>query len=63
MLSAREERTKQIKVEVEPRLHRRVKAYSAERGQSMTDYVTELLSEQVGLTPEAKPEKEEATRR
>ncbi len=60
MLAAREERTVQIKVEVEPRLHRRVKAHVAEHGKTITSYVTELLEEQL-LTPEN--EKVEATRR
>lgn len=47
MLADRAKRTAQIKIEVEPRLHRCVKARAAERGKSITRYVIELLEGQV----------------
>ncbi len=55
MRADRKERTAQIKIEVEPRLHRRVKAHAAERGKSITRYVTGVLEQQ--LENEAKEEK------
>ncbi len=63
MLAERSERTKQIKVEVKPYLHRRLKSYTAERDQTMTEYVTQLLEEKLGPEPtEGETQKEETTR-
>ncbi len=43
MLAATAERTAQIKIQVEPGLHRRVKIRAAKEGVSITRYVTAVL--------------------
>ncbi len=47
MLAERAKRTAQIKIEVEPRLHRRVKVRAAECGKTITRYVTEALEQRL----------------
>ncbi len=50
-----EERTAQIKIEVTPELHKRVKIHATELGTTITRYVTGVLEQQ--LENEAKEEK------
>ncbi len=47
MPAATAERTAQIKVQVEPCLHRRVKIRAAEEGVSITRFVTALLEREL----------------
>lgn len=54
MLVATAERTAQIKVQVEPELHRRVKIYAAEEGVSITRFVIAVLERELGTKAERK---------
>lgn len=47
MLAKLEERNKQIKVQVLPELHRRIKVKASWEAKTVTTYVTELLEREV----------------
>lgn len=48
-----EERSAQIKIEVTPDLHKRVKIHATELGTTITRYVTEVLEQRLAEEKEA----------